>query len=89
VTLIVVAAACTVLLTVLRPFLDAGLKNTYNRVFVLGITGSALWLAVALFHHSDPLVDLFRSGVMVEYPGEARSSNLDRYPSWNPFWNSL
>jgi len=61
VTLIVVAGAYTVLLTILRPFLDAGLKNIYNWVFVLGITVSALWLAVALFHHSEPLVDLFRS----------------------------
>jgi hypothetical protein len=37
VTLIVVAGAYTVLLTVLRPFLDAGLRNTYNWVLVLGI----------------------------------------------------
>jgi len=61
VTLIVVAGAYTVLLTILRPFLDAGLRNVYNWVFVLGITASALWLAIALFHHSEPLVDLFRS----------------------------
>ena len=61
VTLIVVAGAYTVLLTILRPFLDAGLRNIYNWVFVLGITVSALWLAVSLFHHSEPLVDLFRS----------------------------
>ena len=61
VTLIVVAGAYTVLLTILRPFLDAGPRNIYNWVFVLGLTVSALWLAVALFHHSEPLVDLFRS----------------------------
>lgn len=61
VTLIVVAGAYTVLLAVFRPFLDAGLRNIYNWVFILGITASALWLAVALFHHSEPLVDLFRS----------------------------
>src|SRR5260221_12101577 len=60
VTLIVVAGAYTVLLTILRPFLDAGPRNIYNWIFVLGITVSALWLAVALFHHSEPLVDLFR-----------------------------
>ncbi len=60
VTLIVVAGAYSVLLTVLRPFLEAGLRNAYNWVFVLGITASALWLAVALFQHSEPLVDLFR-----------------------------
>lgn len=62
VTLIVVAGAYTVLLMILRPFLDAGPRNIYNWIFVLGITVSALWLAVALFHHSEPLVDLFRSG---------------------------
>jgi hypothetical protein len=61
VTLIVVAGAYTVLLAILKPFLDAGLRNTYNWVFVLGITASALWLAIALFQHSEPLVDLFRS----------------------------
>jgi hypothetical protein len=60
VTLIVVTGAYSVLLTVLRPFLDPSLRNIYNWVFVLGITVSALWLAVALFHHSEPLVDLFR-----------------------------
>lgn len=61
VTLIVVAGAYTVLLAILRPFLDGNLKNVYNWIFVLGITVSALWLAVSLFHRSEPLVDLFRS----------------------------
>jgi hypothetical protein len=61
VTLIVVAGAYSVLLTILRPFLEGGLRNTYNWIFVLGITISALWLALALFRHSEPLVDLLRS----------------------------
>jgi len=61
VTLVVVAGAYSVLLAVLRPFLDAAPRNIYNWIFVLGITLSALWLAVALFHHSEPLLDLFRS----------------------------
>lgn len=61
VTLIAVAGTYTVLLQILRPFLDADLRNIYNWVFVLGITVSALWLAVALFHRSEPLVDLFRT----------------------------
>lgn len=60
-TLVVVAGAYTVLLSLLRPFLDGGIKNTFNWVFVLGITVSAFWLAYALFHHSEPLVDLFKS----------------------------
>ena len=61
VTLVVVAGAYTVLLGILRPFLDGSLKNIYNWVFVLGITISALWLVVSLFQRSEPLVDLFRS----------------------------
>lgn len=46
------------LLLVLRPFFDAGLQNIYNRLFVLGITVSALWVVTARFHHSEPLMDL-------------------------------
>ena len=61
ITLIVVAAAYSVLLTILRPFLDAGPRNIYNWIFVLGITASALWLSIASFQHSDPLADLFKS----------------------------
>lgn len=71
VTLIVVAGAYTVLLQILRPFLDPGLRNVYNWIFVLGITVSALWLAVALFHHSEPLVDLIRSEGSGPSPADA------------------
>ena len=60
VTLIVVTGAYSVLLSILRPFLDASTRNLYNWIFVLCIVGSAVWLAIALFHHSEPLVDLFR-----------------------------
>ncbi len=60
VTLLVIAGAYTVLLTILRPFLSAGPRNIYNWIFILGITISAIWLAVAVFHHSEPLVDLFK-----------------------------
>ena len=72
VTLIVVAGSYSVLLTILRPFLDAGPRNIYNWIFVLGITISALWLAVALFHHSEPLVDLFRAGRADEWDTEGK-----------------
>ena len=72
VTLIVVAGAYSVLLTILKPFLDPSLRNIYNWVFVLGITVSALWLAVALFHHSEPLVDLFRSERSGQADGEVQ-----------------
>lgn len=44
-------------------------------LFVLGITATALWLAVALFHHSEPLVDLFRS------EGAGRSNADAKCPS--------
>ena len=71
VTLIVIAGAYTVLLTILRPFMDAGPRNIYNWIFVLGITVCALWLAVALFHHSEPMVELFRSDRAVETQGPA------------------
>ena len=60
VTLIVVAGAYTVLLTILRPFLDPGPRNVYNWIFVIGITASAVWLAIALFQHSEPIIELFR-----------------------------
>jgi hypothetical protein len=69
VTLIVVAAAYSVLLTILRPFLDAGPRNIYNWIFVLGITASALWLAIASFQHSEPLADLFKSERSAAPPG--------------------
>lgn len=74
ITLIVVAAAYSVLLTILRPFLDAGPRNIYNWIFVLGITASALWLAIASFQHSDPLADLFKSDRAAAAP-DAVTSN--------------
>lgn len=58
--LIVVSGAHSVFLIILHPFLDRELRNIYNWIFVLGITTAALWLAVSMFHHSEPLVDLFR-----------------------------
>jgi len=61
-TLVVATIAYSVLLIVLKPFLDPGLRNLYNWLFVLGITVSALWLVVALFHHSEPFIEVFKSG---------------------------
>ncbi|MFL6581859.1 MAG: hypothetical protein ACJ8G2_14040 [Burkholderiales bacterium] len=72
VTLIVVAGAYTVLLTILRPFLEAGPRNVYNWIFVIGITVSAVWLAIALFHHSEPIIDLFR-------PAEAHQPEVETH----------
>lgn len=62
-TLIIVSSAYSVLLVILKPFLDPSLRNIYNWVFVLAITVSALWFVVALFHHSEPLMELFKSSV--------------------------
>ena len=61
-TLVVACSAYSVLLILLRSFMDPGLRNLYNWFFVLGITVSALWVVVALFHHSEPLIGLFKSG---------------------------
>ncbi len=58
-TLIIVSSAYSVLLVILRAFLSASLQNMYNWLFVLGITASAIWLVVALFQHSDSLMELF------------------------------
>lgn len=60
-TLIVITSGYSVVLVVLRSFMNPSLRNIYNWLFVLGITASALWLVVSLFHHSEPLIELFRS----------------------------
>jgi hypothetical protein len=75
VTLIVVAGAYTVLLTILRPFLEVGPRNVYNWIFVIGITVSAVWLAIALFHHSEPIIDLFRPAEANEPERETHKCN--------------
>lgn len=62
VTLLVVWGAYSVLLFILQPFFSQGAKNAYNWFFVLAITGSALWLAASIFYHSEPLIELVRSG---------------------------
>lgn len=61
--LIIVSSAYGVLLLILKPFLDPTVRNIYNWLFVVAITASALWLVTALFHHSEPLMDLFKSSV--------------------------
>lgn len=61
-TLVVASSVYSVLLIVLKSFMNPGLRNLYNWLFVLGITVSALWLVVALFHHSEPFIELFKSG---------------------------
>jgi len=58
--LIVLSAGYDVVLAVLQPFLGLAHKNVYNWLFVLGISGSAVWLVAALYRHSDALVEHFK-----------------------------
>lgn len=54
--LIVSAGAYPVALLVLKPFFNSTAKSLYNWVFVLGITGVAIWLTAAWFLKAAPLV---------------------------------
>ena len=61
VTLIVVASAHGVFLIMLRRMLDAGQRNLYNWLFIVGIIASAAWFVAALFKHSSPLTEAVTS----------------------------
>jgi hypothetical protein len=61
VSLIVIASAHSVLLLVLRPIMDASLRNVYNWVFIAAIIGAAAWLVTALFNQSSSLTEAFTS----------------------------
>jgi hypothetical protein len=56
--LIVLSVGYDVVLAILHPFFGATHKNLYNWLFVLGISGSAVWLVAALYRHSEGLVGL-------------------------------
>jgi hypothetical protein len=56
-TLIVVSAGYKVLLLLAGPFLDKTGKMIYNWVFVIGIVSAALWLTLAWFLKSAPLME--------------------------------
>lgn len=60
-TLIVVASAHSVILLVLRPLMNAELRNAYNWLFIAGIIAAAAWLVMALFTQSSPLTEAFTS----------------------------
>jgi hypothetical protein len=60
-TLIVLSVGYDVVLTLLRPFLTAQLKDAYNWLFVFGITASALWLVVALYQHAESFITLAKA----------------------------
>ena len=57
VTVIVVSAGYNVVWLLVGPFLGPTGKTIYNWLFVVGIIGSASWLAVVWFHHSPLLFE--------------------------------
>jgi len=61
VSLIFVASAYSVLLLVLKPFLDASLHNLYNWIFILAILAAAAWLVMAVLNQSSSLTEAFTS----------------------------
>lgn len=61
VSLIFVASAYTVLLLVLKPFLDASLHNLYNWLFIVAILAAAAWLVMAVLNQSSTLTEAFTS----------------------------
>lgn len=60
-SLIYVAAAYSVVLLVLKPFLDGALHNIYNWLFIIAILAVAGWLVIAVLNQSSPLVEAFTS----------------------------
>lgn len=61
VSLIFVAAAYSVLSLLLKPFMDAGLHNIYNWLFIAAILAAAAWLVMAVLNQSAPLTEAFTS----------------------------
>jgi len=59
VTLIVVVAAYKVVLLIADVFFGNTAITIYNWVFVLGIIGSALWLAIECYRNSSLLIEAF------------------------------
>lgn len=61
VSLIFVAAAYSVLLLLLRSFLDGTLHNLYNWIFIVAILAAAAWLVMAVLNQSSSLTEVFTS----------------------------
>ncbi len=60
-SLIYVAAAYSILLLVLKPFLEGSLHNIYNWFFIIIILAVAGWLVVAVLNQSSPMTEMFTS----------------------------
>ncbi len=69
-TLIVVSVGYGVLGLLVGPFLDETTGPIYNWVFVLGIVGVALWLALVGYRHSALLIESFAA---LGQPGQPAS----------------
>jgi hypothetical protein len=63
VSLIFLAAAYSVVLLLLKPFMDAALHNFYNWFFIIAILAAAGWLVMAVLNQSAPLTEAFTSPV--------------------------
>ena len=61
VSLVFVASAYSVLLLVLKPFLDASLHNIYNWLFIVAILAASAWLVMAVLNQSSSLTEAFTS----------------------------
>lgn len=71
-TLIVLGAGYDVLLALVGPFLGAAHRQLYNWIFVLGISGCAVWLVVSLHQSAEGIVELAKTlRPHVRAPGRA------------------
>ncbi len=61
VSLVVVSLAYSVVLLLLKPFMDATLQNIYNWLFIAAILACAGWLVMAVLNHTGALTELFTS----------------------------
>ena len=73
-TLIVVSAGYNVLLLLGGPFLDKTGKVIYNWVFVIGIVSTSLWLTLAWFLKSAPLMESLKVLERAGQPADPQSS---------------
>ncbi|MGV8934835.1 MAG: hypothetical protein ACOH1I_09435 [Gallionellaceae bacterium] len=61
VTLIVVSAANSIALLVMKPMMNAAMHNIYNWVFIAAILACSVWVIMAVLGQSAPLTASFTS----------------------------
>jgi len=59
VSLVFVAVAYSIMLLLLKPFLDASLHNAFNWMFIVAILAAAAWLVMAVLNQSASLTEAF------------------------------